>query len=192
MGILAKKNLLYILTLCIAISLLTQAPVFAGDRNLAFFEEDNASIEDDCKPCIKEPGRLNPALKKKVEEIQNEINNNFTNIEKKLNSEIILFIDPYNMFSDGAVKTLVKFKENHPSWKVKGVILSDLKRLRERLFQKQNYFSSGIEFRVDLTGSLARKFGIDRTPIFLINYHGKEYRIEGEPDLDEIVARLDK
>lgn len=192
MGILAKKNLLYILTLCMGISLLTQAPAFAGDRNMAFFEEDNKGIEDDCKPCIKEPGKLNPVLKKKVEEIQNEINNNFTDKEKKLNSEIILFIDPYNMFSDSAVKTLVKFKENHPSWKVKGVILSDLKGLRERLFQKQNYFSSGIEFRVDLTGSLARKFGIDRTPIFLINYHGKEYRFEGEPDLDEIVARLNK
>ena len=61
---------------------------------MAFFEEDNKGIEDDCKPCIKEPGKLNPALKKKVEEIQNEINNNFTDKEKKLNSEIILFIDP--------------------------------------------------------------------------------------------------
>jgi len=191
MGILAKKNLLYILVFT-GISLLMHGLIFADDRVLSFFKEEDISLEDDCKPCMKEPDALNPDLKKKTKEIEQEAANNFEGKDKKLNSEIILFVDPNSPFSDGAVNTLIKFKEDHPGWKVKGIILAGLRGLKEKLLQKENYFSSGIEFSIDLNGNKAREFNITMIPSYVIIYHDRFYKIAGQPDLNEILLRLDK
>jgi len=166
--------------------------IFADDRVLSFFKEEDISLEDDCKPCMKEPDALNPDLKKKTKEIEQEAANNFEGKDKKLNSEIILFVDPNSPFSDGAVNTLIKFKEDHPGWKVKGIILAGLRGLKEKLLQKENYFSSGIEFSIDLNGNKAREFNITMIPSYVIIYHDRFYKIAGQPDLNEILLRLDK
>ena len=193
MGILAKKNMLYRLVFCIGISLLTQAFVFADDRDLSFFKEENTYTQtEDCKPCIKEPGVLNPDLKKKTEEIEREAINNFESKDKKLDNEIILFVDPDGPFSEGAVNTLVKFKKDHPGWKVKGVILAGLRGLKEKLLQKQNYFSSDVEFSIDLNGDKTREFNITSTPAYVVTYHGRRYKIAGQPDLNDVLSRIDK
>ncbi len=191
MGILAKKNLLYLLVF-IGISLLTQGLIFADDRSLSFFKEEDTSLEDDCKPCMKEPDALGPDLKKKTEEIEREASNNFESKDKKLDSEIILFVDPDSQFSDAAVNALVKFKEDHPGWKVKGVILAGLRGLKEKLLGKRNYFSRYIEFSIDLSGNITKEFNITKTPSYVIIYHGRLYKIVGQPDLNEILLRLDK
>lgn len=191
MGILAKKNMLYLLTFYLSISLLTPALVFA--EKPSFFEEENTNVQaEDCEPCIKEPDALNPELKKKTEEINREIKGNFSDKERKRSSEIILFINPASALSDGAVDTLVKFKKDHPSWKARGVILTDLRGLKDRLLQKKSYFGNDIDFSVDLKGDLAREFNVTKVPSFVIIYHGKYYRIAGQPDLNEILSKLDK
>jgi len=193
MGILAKKNMLYLLAFCIGISLLTQTLAFADDRRVSFFKEEDAYIQaDDCGNCLKESGILNPDLKKKTEEIEREATNNFDGKDKKFDNEIIVFIDPNSPFSDSAVDTLVKFKKDHPDWKVKGVVLSGLRGLKEKLLQKKNYFGSDIEFSIDLSGDAAREFNITRTPAYVITYHGRRYKIAGQPDLDDVLSKLDK
>ena len=103
-----------------------------------------------------------------------------------------MFIDPEYQFSNGAVDTLVKFKRDHPGWKVKGVILSGLRGLKTKLLQKKNYFSSDIEFSIDLNGAKAREFNITRTPAYVVIYHGRRYKIAGQPDLNDVLSRLDK
>lgn len=191
MGILAKKNMLYLLTFYLAISLLTPSLVFAEKPN--FFEEENANVQaEDCEPCIKEPDAVNLDLKKKTEEINREIKGNFIDKERNRSSEIILFIDPSSTLSDGAVDTLVKFKKDHPNWKVRGVILTDLRGLKDRLLQKKSYFGNDIDFSIDLNGNLAREFNVTNVPSFVIIHYGKYYRIAGQPDLNEILSKLDK
>jgi hypothetical protein len=86
----------------------------------------------------------------------------------------------------------VKFKKDFPDWKTKGVIISGLKGLKQKLLQKQNYFGNGIEFSIDLGAKLTRQFNIDRTPSFVISYKGRLYKVAGQPDLNEIISKLEK
>ena len=188
MGVLAKKDLLRILALFIGISLFSQGLVLADDRGARFFKD----TEDDCKPCIKEPDALNPDLKKKVEEIQKETTRNISGKDKSIDKEVILFIDPENSFSDSAVKTLVRFKKEHPHWKCRGVIVSGLRGLKEKLLQKRDYFVTGIEFSVDVNGKTARDYNVTKVPSYVIVYQGKSYNVTGQIDLDELTAGIDK
>ena len=95
-------------------------------------------------------------------------------------------------FSDAAVKALVKFKKDNPEWKVKGVIVTIGTGLKEKLLQKQSYFTNDIEFSIDLSGNLVKQFGIQKTPAFVITYNGRYYKIIGQPDLNEIISKLAK
>ena len=190
MDILAEKNMLRILVFFINISLLMQCLVFADDGGVSFFKGEDT--QEDCKGCIKEGSILSIGLKKKVEEVEKETTRRFADKVEIAGNEIILFIDPEARFSDGAVNALAKFKQNHPAWKCKGVILTGLRSLKERLLQKKSYFANDIEFSVDINGEAARAFGITITPSYVIIYHGRQYKIAGQPDLDEAVSRLDK
>ena len=191
MDILAKENMLRLLVFFIGISLLTQGLVFADDRSVSFFKED-ANPEDDCKGCIKEGSILNIGLKKKVEDIEKETTKSFADNTGRTGSEIILFIDPESPLSDGAVNALAKFKQDHPSWKCRGIMIAGLRSLKGMLLQKKSYFSNDIEFSVDINGEEEGEFNITTTPSYVIIYHGRSYKIAGQPDLDEIVSKLDK
>jgi len=191
MGILAKKNLLRLLAFFTGISLFSQGLIFADDRSVSFFKEDTSG-EEDCKPCIKEPDALNPALKKKIEEIGKEASKNFASKGESIDGEVILFINPESSFSDGAVRTLVRFKKEHPAWKCKGVILSGPRGLKEKLLQKKDYFAADIDFSVDINGKEAREFNVTKTPSYVVIHQGRSCKVTGQPDLDEIVSRIDK
>ena len=125
---------------------------------------------------------LRPALAKE----------DFADKENKVDKEIILFVDPDNGFSDGAVNTLVAFKKDHPDWKVRGVIITALKDFKQKLFQKRDYFSNDIEFNVDIWSDLAKRFDIHNTPAYIIAYKGRYYKVTGQPDLNEIVSKLNE
>ncbi len=172
MGVLAKKNMLRILVVVVAVSLLLSS---ALARAGLFFEEKNTPREaSGCSECQRD-SNLDAYLK-----------------DKPYDQEITLFIEPECRFSDSAVNTLFKFKKDNPNWKSKGVIVTRNSGLRERLRQKQNYFSQGVEFTLDLNGNLAKRFSIAKTPTYLISYQGKYYKISGQPDLNEIIAKLGK
>ena len=191
MGILAKKNMLYFLTISIVISLLAPVLIFADEQRISFFTERNTSARpEECSECSKEPVNLNPELKKKTEEIEKALHSKFTDREKQFNNEVVLFIDPESGLSDAAVKALVKFKKDSPGWNVKGVILTNAVNLKEKLLRKQSYFSNDIEFSIDLNGNLARQFAITKTPCYVITHHSRRYKIEGQTDLNEIISKL--
>ena len=190
MGILAEENMLRLLAFFISVSILTQGLAFADDRSVSFFKvEDQA---DDCKGCIKEGSILSIGLKKKVEEIEKETSGNFVRQDEGRDNEVSLFIDPESHFSDAAVNTLARFKQDHPNWKCNGVIITGLRSLKEKLLQKRNYFTSDIEFNIDINGEEAREFDITTTPSYVVIYHGRKYKIAGQPDLDEIISRFNK
>ena len=86
----------------------------------------------------------------------------------------------------------LSFKKDFPDWQVKGVIVSGLKSLKQRLLQSRNYFAHDVEFSVDLGAKLAGEFNIDRTPSYVIGYKGKHYKISGQPDLNEIISKITK
>jgi len=193
MGVLAKKNMLYFLTVAIVISLLTPVLIFADEQRVSFFTERNTPAQpEECSECSKEPINLNPELKKKTEEIEKALHNKFTDREKQFNNEVILFIDPDSRLSDAAVKALVKFKKDSPSWNVKGVILTNAVNLKEKLLRKQIYFSNDIDFSIDLNGNLARQFAVTKTPAYVITYQNKRYIITSQPELNEFISKLNK
>ena len=190
MDILAKKDMLRIIVFFIGISILAQGLVFADDRGMSFFKAEDQ--EEDCKGCIKEGSILSIGLKKKVEEVEKETTRSFTDKGEMTGREIILFVDPESSFSDGAVNALVNFKQSHPGWKCKAVMITGLRGLKDRLLQKRNYFTSDIEFSIDINGKEAGAFGITITPSYVIICRGKQYKIAGQPDLDETTSGLDK
>ena len=190
MDILAKKDMLRIIVFFISISLLTQGLAFADDRGMSFFKAEDQ--EEDCKGCIKEGSILSIGLKKKVEEVEKETTRSFTDKGEMTGREIILFVDPESSFSDGAVNALVNFKQSHPGWKCKAVMITGLRNLKEKLLQKRSYFTSDIEFSIDINGEESREFDITTTPSYVVIYHGRKYKIAGQPDLDEIISRFNK
>jgi len=158
-----------------------------------FFEEkDTVAQETGCSECDSNVVNLNPDLKEKVAEINKNISNSFNKEENARKKEVTLFIDLTNSSSKVAVKTLVKFREDNPGWKVKAVIVGNKENLKEKLLQKQEFFSNGIEFNIDLNGSLAREFGIQSTPAFVITYNGKNHKITGFVDLNDEISKLNK
>ena len=193
MGVLAKKNMLYFLTIAIVISLLTPVLIFADEQRISFFEERNTSAQpEECRECSKGPVNLSPELKKKTEEIEKALHSKFTDREKQFNNEVVLFINPESGLSDAAVKALVKFKKDFPGWNVKGVILTNAVNLKEKLLRKQSYFSNDIEFSIDLNGNLARQFAVTKTPAYVITYQNKRYIITSQPELNEFISKLNK
>ena len=101
-------------------------------------------------------------------------------------------MDPECGYSDAAVKALLKFKKDNPGWKVKGVIVTNGENLKERLLQKQSYFTNEIEFSIDLSGNRVKQFSIQKTPAFVIRYNGKYYKIIGQPDLNDTISKLNE
>lgn len=180
--------MLHILALVITASLLLNpVSLMAG-----FFEEEDTPLKDsECSECRSDTLNLNPELKEKVTEIEKAVSSSFKKKENH-NNEIVLFIDLANISSDAAVNALVKFKKDNPAWRVKGVIAGSKDNLKEKLLQKQKFFSSGIEFNIDLSGNLAKESGIFRTPAYVITHNGKLHKITGLTDLNDAISKLDK
>lgn len=180
--------MLHILAVIFIISLLN--PAFARAN---FFEEKDTPVQESgCSGCSKEIVNLNADLKEKVAAIDKTASNHFDKQDNPSNNEITLFIDPGCGFSDAAVKALVKFRKDNPGWKVKGVIVTNAVNLKEKLLQKQSYFTNDIEFSIDLSGNRVKQFGIQKTPAFVITYNGRYYKITGQPDLNETISKLNK
>ncbi len=180
MGVLAKKNMLYLLIIGILMCLFVPALIFAEEQR------------QECSRCSKAQNILNTEVKEKTEGIQRLVLSNFVRGQNRFNNEITLFVDPDYGFCDLAVKNLIQFKKDNPDWKVKGVIVTAISNLKEKLLRKQNYFSSDIEFSIDLNGNLREEFAITNIPSYVINYKGSYYKIAGQPDLNEILSNLNK
>ncbi len=156
-----------------------------------FFDEKDVSLQQsDCSECKSDTLSLNPDLKDKVSAIEKKISNN---LNKNTNgNEVTLFIDLSDSSFDQAINSLVKFKKDNPSWLIKGVITGKNNNLKEKLLTKQKFFGSGIEFRIDLSGSLAKEFNILKTPVYLIIHNGSQQKIAGLSDFNDFISRLDK
>lgn len=181
--------MLHILAVIIIVFLLLNpASVKAG-----FFEEEDTSVQKSgCSECSKETVNLNPGLKEKVAEIEKVVSKSFNKKENTYGNEVVLFIDLTNNSSDAAVNTLVKFKKDNPAWKVRGVITGSKDNLKGKLLQKQEFFSNGIEFSIDLSANLTKESGIFRTPAYVIMYNGKNHKFTGFIDLNDEISKLDK
>jgi len=168
--------------------LLNPASVRAG----FFEEEDTPSQENACSECKSEPLNLNPELKEKVAAIESIVSNKLNKKENTSGNEVVLFIDLANSSADAAVNALVKFKKDNPIWKVRGVIVGNQNNLKEKLLQKQKYFSNGIEFSIDLSANSAKEFGILKTPAYIIIYNGNHHKITGLTDLNDAISKIEK
>jgi len=179
--------MLYLLSVILSASLLLNpACVMAG-----FFDEKDALIQQgDCSECQSQTLNLNPELKEKVAAIEKRISSNVN--KNTSGNEITLFIDLSDSSFDQAVNSLVKFKKDNSSWSIKGVITGSSNNLKKKLLTKQKFFGTGIEFSIDLSGSLAREFNILKTPVYLIAHNGSQQKITGLSEFNDFISRLDK
>jgi len=179
--------MLYLLSIILSVSLLLNpASLMAG-----FFDEKDASIQQsDCSECKSETVNLNPELKDKVAAIEKKISNNLN--KNTSGNEVTLFIDLSDTSFDPAVNALIKFKDNNPGWAVKGVITGSPNNLKQKLLTKQKFFGSGIEFSIDLNGSLAKEFSIIKAPVYLITQNGSQQKLTGLSDFNDFISKLDK
>ncbi len=183
--------MLRILILSLFTFILTSKVVFADtfDKRVDFFK-DKTMQDNGCSECSKFTQELNPILKDKINNMQNQVKGSF--IQSQAQNKIILFVDLECGYSDGAIDNLIKFKKDNPSWKVEGVVETGLKNLKQKLLMKQSYFGKDVEFSVDLSMNLAKRCGITKTPTYLLSYQGKYYKIAGQPDLKEIILKLNQ
>ena len=179
--------MLYLLSVILSVSLLLNpACVMAG-----FFDEKDASIrQSDCSECQSQTLNLNPELKDKVAAIEKKISNNLN--KNTSGNEVTLFSDLSDSSFDQVVNSLVKFKKDNPSWLIKGIIIGSKNNLKEKLLTKQKFFGSGVEFSIDLSGSLAKEVNVLKTPVYLITYNGSQQKITGLSDFNDFISRLDK
>ena len=186
-GLLAEADMLRILTGILSLLIfLSLEPARAG-----FFDEKEAVVpEDSCSACKNGLLDQNPDLSAKIAEIEKTLLNNF-NKKKTQDNEVVLFIDLHSSSSDVAVDALLKFKRDNPSWKIRGVIVGKMNNLKGTLLQKREFFSNGIEFRVDLSGSLAKEFAVSKTPVYVISYNGKQVKFIGQVDLSAAISSLE-
>jgi len=156
-----------------------------------FFDEKEAVVpEDSCSACKSGLLDQNPDLSAKIAEIEKTLLNNF-NKKKTQDNEVVLFIDLHSSSSDVAVDALLRFKRDNPSWKIRGVIVGKMNNLKGTLLQKREFFSNGIEFSVDLSGSLAKEFAVSKTPVYVISYNGKQVKFIGQVDLSVAISSLE-
>ncbi len=177
--------MLYLLKIILYVVLLfNPLALYAG-----FFEENKLAQESGCSECKSGLPDINPDIETKVAEIEKAISGK---LDKKNadNNEIIFFINLTSSSSEEALFTLSKFKKNNPDWKIKGIITGSLRNLRQNLLQKQKLFTQGIEFSIDINGSLAKQFAITKTPSYVIIYQGKHYKAEDHFGLKEILSSL--
>jgi len=180
--------MLYLLGIILSTVLLfNPVAAYAG-----FFEESKPAEVGGCNECGSELPNVNPGVEKKVIEIEKAIAGKFDKKENNNNNEIIFFISLTSSSSDEVIDTLAKFRENNPDWKIKGIITGSLRNLKQSLLQKQKLFSYGIEFSIDINGSLAKQFDITNTPSYVIIYHGNHYKTVLQPDLNELLSSLAK
>jgi len=186
-GLLAKANMLRILTVIFSFFLLLSS----GLARAGFFDEKEAVVaENPCSACKSDSLNLNPDLSGKVAAIEKTISNNF-NKKNTYGNEVVLFIDLLSDSSDAAVDVLVKFKRDNPAWKVKGVIVGEMNNLKGKLLRKQKFFSNGIEFSIDLSGSLAKELSVSKTPAYVVSYNGKQVKFTGQTDLSAAISSLE-
>lgn len=187
MGLLAKADMLRILIVFFSLFLLLSSDLAGA----GFFDEKETLVpEIPCSACKSDSLSLNPDLSEKVAAIEKSISNNF-NKKNSYDNQVILFIDLFSSSSDAAVEALVRFKRDNPSWKVKGVIVGEMNNLKSTLLQKRKFFSNGIEFSVDLGGSLAREFAVSKTPAYVISYNGRQVKFTGQVDLSAAISSLE-
>ncbi len=179
--------MLYLLSAILSVSLLLNpASVMAG-----FFDEKDASIQQsECSECKSDSVNLNPDLKNKVAAIEEKISSNLNKNTKA--NEVTLFIDLSDSSFDQAVNSLIKFKNDNLGWAVKGVITGKPDNLKQRLLTKQKFFGSGIEFSIDLSGSLTKEFNIIKMPVYIVTYNGKHQKITGLSDFSDFISILNK
>jgi len=179
--------MLYLLSVILSVSLLLNpACVMAG-----FFDEKDAlTRQGDCSECQSQTLNLNPELKDKVAAIEKKISGNVN--KNTSGNEVTLFIDLSDSSFDQAVNSLVKFKKDNSSWSIKGVITGSSNNLKEKLLTKQKFFDTGIEFSIDLSGSLAKEFNVLKTPVYLITHNGNQQKITSLSDFNDFISRLDK
>lgn len=177
--------MLYLLSVILSVVLLLNpASVMAG-----FFDEKDTSIQQgECSECKSVQVNLNPGLKDKVAAIERTVSGNLN--KNAVSNEVTLFIDLSDGSFDQAVNSLTRFKNNYPGWVVKGVITGGSNNLKEKLLMKQRFFGSGIEFSIDLSGSLAKEFNIIKTPFYLIIYKGSRQKLTGVSDFNDFVSKL--
>jgi hypothetical protein len=179
--------MLYLLSAVLSIFILfNPACVIAG-----FFDEKDTSIQQSaCSECKGDALNLNPDLKDKVAAIEKKISGNLN--KNASGNEVTLFIDLSDTSFDPAVNALIKFKDNNPSWAVKGVITGSTNNLKQKLLTKQKFFGSGIEFSIDLSGILAKEFSIIKTPVYIITQNGSQQKLTGLSDFNDFISKLYK
>ena len=184
--------MLHFLAMAIVMCLLAPGAALAEAQGIDFFgERISPVVPDECSECTIEPAYLNPELDKKTREIQKALQDKFSQTESQLN-EVVLFIDLDSRLWETAVSRLVRFKRDWPDWSVRGVIQTKGTNLKQRLLRKQGYFGNDIEFSVDLNGSLARQFGVTKSPCYVITNQRMRYQVEVQTDLSEFVLSLEQ
>lgn len=101
--------------------------------------------------------------------------------------QIKLFINPGCQFSDGSIKILRDTLKNHSDISGTIYIISDLKGFKEFALNHKDIAEENIDITLDTEESYKKEYEIKETPAFIIEKGSQIYRMQGQPDLEDIL-----
>ena len=101
--------------------------------------------------------------------------------------QIKLFVHPECQYSDGSIKILKETLKNNPNISGAIYIISTFKGFKEFALNHKDIVEANIEITLDTEELYKKAYEIKETPAFIIEKGGQIYRVQGQPDLDDIL-----
>ena len=177
---------------------LVYAGLFFEDKDIDFFKDNqkkdtstvNATFINQavCESCLNSVE--NVTLKDRVLEINKGVQANLSAVENQGRGILYVVVDTECKYCRSAVGLAASFAKNHSDWDVQGVILTPLYDFKAAFLKNKDFFESGLKFITDIKGVWAKQFEVSKVPAFIIIKESRVYRVYGQPDLEELAAKL--
>lgn len=156
------------------------SPAFGQDQKffdnpVQFFGEYKSG--EGCKGCKN----VTPEITKKGEKGKEE-----------KDMKLLVFVDPESRLSFDAIKAAQRLGKNYPEVEVKGILITKIEGLKERLIRNKVLFDGTFTFDYEPGFETAAKYGVTEVPCFVFIKENKVLKIGGQPDLFEIYRSFKK
>ncbi len=100
--------------------------------------------------------------------------------------KILVFIDPQCPWCHKALLSLNDFKKKNPHWAVQIYIMATIKEFVDFVHTEIPSLPLDLDYTLDVNGSLADKYGVHKTPTYIISNHDNQKKVEGYVDLGRL------
>jgi len=189
MDLLEAQRMLYILIVILIFSFETRTfgqNTFFNSK-VDFFQEQEINKKDDSiqTPIDKGEGPELCTTCSSSPKVFNSSQFDDAKINGKI--QIKLFVNPECQFSDGSIKILKDTLKNNSDISGMIYVISGFKGFKEFALNHKDIAEANIDITLDTEGLYKKEYEIKESPAFIIEKQGQIYRVQGQPDLEDIL-----